>query len=64
MVRRGRRPQHTVGRRGKGVRSHALKSEPLTRAEEGTKDEFGLWFLAKTPAGVVWITPEGQEIWT
>ncbi|GLW39866.1 hypothetical protein Pcaca04_38020 [Pectobacterium carotovorum subsp. carotovorum] len=27
-------------------------------------DEFGLWFLAKAPAGVVWITPEGQEIWT
>ncbi|KHT24919.1 hypothetical protein RC98_19060 [Pectobacterium carotovorum subsp. carotovorum] len=27
-------------------------------------DEFGLWFLAKSPAGVVWITPEGQEIWT
>ncbi|WP_308415887.1 MULTISPECIES: DUF596 domain-containing protein [Pectobacterium] len=41
-----------------------MKSEPLTRAEEGTKDEFGLWFLAKAPAGVVWITPEGQEIWT
>ncbi|WP_431888095.1 DUF596 domain-containing protein [Pectobacterium colocasium] len=28
------------------------------------KDEFGLWFLVKTPAGVVWITPEGQDIWT
>ncbi|WP_228483993.1 MULTISPECIES: DUF596 domain-containing protein [Pectobacterium] len=41
-----------------------MKSEPLTRAEERTKDEFGLWFLAKAPAGVVWITPEGQEIWT
>ncbi|AIA69138.1 DUF596 domain-containing protein [Pectobacterium atrosepticum] len=27
-------------------------------------DEFGLWFFAKAPAGVVWITPEGQEIWT
>lgn len=27
-------------------------------------DEFGLWFFAKSPAGVVWITPEGQEIWT
>ncbi|MEF9675934.1 MULTISPECIES: DUF596 domain-containing protein [Pectobacterium] len=23
-----------------------------------------MWFLAKAPAGVVWITPEGQEIWT
>ncbi|UUE59911.1 DUF596 domain-containing protein [Pectobacterium aroidearum] len=23
-----------------------------------------MWFLAKTPEGVVWITPEGQEIWT
>jgi hypothetical protein len=27
-------------------------------------DEYGLWFLAKAPAGVVWITPEGQESWT
>ncbi|WP_240350397.1 DUF596 domain-containing protein [Pectobacterium brasiliense] len=28
------------------------------------KDEFGLWFFAKAPADVVWITHEGQEIWT
>ncbi|WP_240346056.1 DUF596 domain-containing protein [Pectobacterium brasiliense] len=28
------------------------------------KDEFGLWFFAKAPAGVVWITPERQESWT
>ncbi|WP_240476132.1 DUF596 domain-containing protein [Pectobacterium brasiliense] len=27
------------------------------------KDEFGLWFFAKALAGVVWITPEGQESW-
>ncbi|WCG85147.1 DUF596 domain-containing protein [Pectobacterium sp. A5351] len=26
--------------------------------------ECGRWFLVKVPAGVVWITPEGQEIWT
>jgi len=27
-------------------------------------DETGFWFLAKAPAGLVWITPEGQEVWT
>jgi len=27
-------------------------------------DETGFWFLVKAPAGLVWITPEGQEVWT
>lgn len=27
-------------------------------------DEPGMWFLAKAPGGIVWITSEGQEIWT
>lgn len=27
-------------------------------------DDIGMWFLAKAPGGIVWITPEGQEIWT
>jgi len=26
--------------------------------------EMGLWFLVNAPAGIVWITPEGDEIWT
>ncbi|PKE29568.1 hypothetical protein CWS43_16140 [Rahnella sp. AA] len=24
----------------------------------------GLWFLAKSPAGIVWLMPDGREIWT
>lgn len=27
-------------------------------------DEFGMWFLAKAPAGVVWLTSDGREVWT
>jgi len=27
-------------------------------------DEFGMWFLVKAPAGLVWLTPDGKEIWT
>ncbi|MRS90110.1 DUF596 domain-containing protein [Enterobacteriaceae bacterium RIT714] len=27
-------------------------------------DEFGMWFLVKAPAGLVWLTPDGQEVWT
>ena len=27
-------------------------------------DDVGMWFLAKAPAGVVWLTPDGTEIWT
>ncbi|WP_409159717.1 DUF596 domain-containing protein [Pectobacterium sp. B2J-2] len=35
-----------------------------SRAEERAINECGFWFLVKAPAGVVWITPEGQESWT
>lgn len=27
-------------------------------------DEFGMWFLVKAPAGLVWLTPDGKEVWT
>lgn len=27
-------------------------------------DEFGPWFLVKAPAGIVWLTSDGQEIGT
>lgn len=27
-------------------------------------DDAGFWFMAKAPAGLVWITSEGQEVWT
>ncbi|WP_254208098.1 DUF596 domain-containing protein [Lelliottia amnigena] len=23
-----------------------------------------MWFLVKAPAGIVWLTSDGQEIWT
>lgn len=40
----------------------------LRRAWPNTKDELEadmeLWFLACAPAGIVWITADGQEIWT
>lgn len=26
-------------------------------------DDIGMWFFAKAPAGIVWITSEGQGIW-
>ncbi|MEQ9876077.1 DUF596 domain-containing protein [Pectobacterium brasiliense] len=42
---------------------HAFPSE-MSDDELDDVDEFGLWFFAKAPAGVVWITPEGQESWT
>ncbi|MEE9684278.1 DUF596 domain-containing protein [Lelliottia amnigena] len=32
--------------------------------EDDDLDEFGLWFLVKAPAGIVWLTSDGQEIWT
>ncbi|WP_218278094.1 DUF596 domain-containing protein [Pseudomonas sp. OV226] len=32
--------------------------------EEDDLDGFGFWFLTTAPAGVVWLTPEGQEVWT
>lgn len=28
------------------------------------ESEMDFWFLADAPAGIVWITPDGQEIWT
>lgn len=27
-------------------------------------DGFGLWFLSDAPCGAVWISSDGQEIWT
>ncbi|MTD27494.1 DUF596 domain-containing protein [Erwinia sorbitola] len=38
--------------------------QPGSDDELDDLDETGFWFLAKAPAGLVWITPEGQEIWT
>ena len=32
--------------------------------EDDDLDEFGMWFLVKAPAGIVWITSEGKSIWT
>ncbi|WP_369878871.1 DUF596 domain-containing protein [Erwinia sp. B116] len=32
--------------------------------EDDELDHVGMWFLAKSPAGVVWLTPDGTEIWT
>ncbi|MDY4382898.1 DUF596 domain-containing protein [Pectobacterium brasiliense] len=42
---------------------HAFPSE-MSDDELDDVDELGLWFFAKAPASVVWITPEGQESWT
>lgn len=32
--------------------------------EDDDLDEYGMWFLVKAPAGVVWLTPDGGELWT
>jgi hypothetical protein len=32
--------------------------------EDDDLDGNGMWFLVKAPSGVVWLTPEGKEIWT
>lgn len=32
--------------------------------ENDDLDEYGMWFLVKAPAGIVWFTPEGRELWT
>lgn len=32
--------------------------------EDNDLDEYGMWFLVKAPAGVVWLTPDGRELWT
>lgn len=31
--------------------------------EDDDLDEYGMWFLVKAPAGVVWLTPDGRELW-
>jgi len=42
--------------------------QTLRAAWPNSKDELeadmGLWFLVGAPAGIVWFTPDGQEIWT
>jgi hypothetical protein len=40
---------------------NARPKEPI---EEDELDGFGLWFLTKAPAGVVWIDSDGKEYWT
>ncbi|WP_352161093.1 DUF596 domain-containing protein [Pseudomonas brassicacearum] len=32
--------------------------------EEDELDGFGFWFLTTSPASVVWLTSDGQEVWT
>lgn len=32
--------------------------------ENDDLDDYGMWFLAKAPCGVVWLLPDGNEIWT
>lgn len=32
--------------------------------EDDDLDDIGMWFYVKLNFGIVWITPEGQEIWT
>lgn len=32
--------------------------------EDDDLDEYGMWFLVKAPAGIVWLTPDGKELWT
>ncbi|MFK8260350.1 DUF596 domain-containing protein [Erwinia sp. AnSW2-5] len=38
--------------------------QPDSDDELDDLDETGFWFLVNAPAGLVWITPEGQEVWT
>ncbi|KHK62961.1 MULTISPECIES: DUF596 domain-containing protein [Pseudomonas] len=42
----------------------ALRSAWPICPEEDDLDGFGFWFLTTAPAGVVWLTAEGQEVWT
>lgn len=35
-----------------------------TENEDDDLDEYGMWFLVKAPAGVVWLTSDGRELWT
>lgn len=52
--------------------THAWQLQQLKDAwpRENSEDEFddlddtGYWFLARSPAGIVWIMPDGREIWT
>ncbi|URQ59792.1 DUF596 domain-containing protein [Pantoea alhagi] len=32
--------------------------------ENDDLDEYGMWFLVKAPVGIVWLTPDGKELWT
>ena len=32
--------------------------------EDDDLDDIGMWFYVKLDCGIVWIKPEGQEIWT
>nr|WP_230474243.1 DUF596 domain-containing protein [Dickeya zeae] len=32
--------------------------------EDDDLDDYGMWFLVKAPAGVVWLTSDGRELWT
>jgi len=32
--------------------------------EDNDLDEYGMWFLVKAPAGLVWLTPDDREVWT
>jgi len=32
--------------------------------EDDDLDEYGMWFLVKAPVGIVWLTPDGGELWT
>lgn len=32
--------------------------------EDDDLDEYGMWFLVKAPAGVVWLSSDGKELWT
>lgn len=38
--------------------------QPDSDDELDNLDDTGFWFLAKAPAGLVWITADGQEVWT
>ena len=37
---------------------------PAYPYEDDDLDEYGMWFLVKAPVGVVWLTPDGGELWT
>jgi len=32
--------------------------------EDDDLDASGMWFLIKAPVGLVWLTPDGNEVWT